>query len=259
MRKSRWPGPRSNRRPSAFRSRILDTPRWLPIVLCHNVVGNFILPVGSRRFSARRGYKRRISVNSWRWPGAGPRSGSRGSGLAALAGKGAHAKGRCDASTQSEWFANLVSSRPIRCLVIQVAGLIPARATGQGAFMARSGNAGNSGPIERAGQCRRLLPVPMSRWSSSSTARTRDVRQQPDVGVTTNLRSRRVARSAGLAARRRARQEARMRAATSVGTRSATRHPSTRSRRGWPLAGPGAPIAPPGTATCGAVSARHGE
>jgi hypothetical protein len=50
-----------------------------------------------------------------------------------------------------------------------------------------------------------------------------------------------------------------MRAATSVGTRSATRHPSTRSRRGWPLAGPGAPIAPPGTATCGAVSARHGE
>jgi len=88
--------------------------------------------------------------------------------------------------------------------------------------MARSGNAGNSGPIERAGQCRRLLPVPMSRWSSSSTARTRDVRQQPDVGVTTNLRSRRVARSAGLAARRRARQEARMRAATSVGTRSAT-------------------------------------
>ena len=80
-----WPGPGSNRRPSAFRSRILDTPRWLPIVLCHNVVGNFILPVGSRRFSARRGYKRRISVNSWRWPGAGPRSGSRGSGLAALA------------------------------------------------------------------------------------------------------------------------------------------------------------------------------
>ena len=59
-----WPGPGSNRRPSAFRSRILDTPRWLPIVLCHNVVGKFILPVGSRRFSARRGYKRRISVNS---------------------------------------------------------------------------------------------------------------------------------------------------------------------------------------------------
>ena len=59
-----WPGPGSNRRPSAFRSRILDTPRWLPIALCHNVVGNFILPVGSRRFSARRGYKRRISVNS---------------------------------------------------------------------------------------------------------------------------------------------------------------------------------------------------
>ncbi len=33
------------------------------------------------------------------------------------------------------------------------------------------------------------------------------------------------------------------------------RHHSTRSGRGWPLVGPGAPIAPPGTATCGAVSA----
>jgi hypothetical protein len=44
----------------------------LPTILCHNVVEDFILSVGSRRFSARRGYKRRISVNSGRRPGAGP-------------------------------------------------------------------------------------------------------------------------------------------------------------------------------------------
>ena len=94
LHRSWWPGPGSNRRPSAFRSRILDTPQWLPIILCHNMVKHLILPVGSRRFSARRGYKRRISVNSVRGPGAGPPAGSRGSVLAALAGKGAHAKGR---------------------------------------------------------------------------------------------------------------------------------------------------------------------
>ena len=121
--------------------------------------------------------------------------------------------------------------------------------------MARSGNAGNSGPIERAGQCRRLLPVPMSRWSSSSTARTRDVRQQPDgrgddePAIQTRGEVGRAGRSPpGTAGSQDARRDQR-------GHPVGHRHHSTRSGRGWPLVGPGAPIAPPGTATCGAVSA----
>lgn len=125
--------------------------------------------------------------------------------------------------------------------------------------MARSGNyLAIVVQLNAPGKCRRLLPVPMSRWSSSSTARTAMSDSSRMVGVTTNLRSRRAARSAGLgrsppgtAGSQDARRDQR---GHPVGHRHHSTR-STRSGRGWPLVGPGAPIAPPGTATCGAVSA----
>jgi hypothetical protein len=50
------------RRPSAFRSGILDAPQRLSTVLCCSVIDGNTLSTDSRRFSACRGYSRRITV-----------------------------------------------------------------------------------------------------------------------------------------------------------------------------------------------------
>jgi len=104
------------------------------------------------------------------------------------------------------------------------------------------------------GNCRRLLPMRCRAGRALYRAHG-DVRQQPDgrgddePAIQTRGQVGRAGRSPpGTAGSQDARRDQR-------GHPVGHRHHSTRSGRGWPLVGPGAPIAPPGTATCGAVSA----